>query len=38
MRRHVRCSFPVERDIHFDADKALSTFAGESRECGRIVT
>jgi hypothetical protein len=29
---------PVERDLHFDADKPLSADAGEARERGRIVT
>jgi hypothetical protein len=30
--------FPVERDLHFDADKPLSAYAAEVREQGRIVT
>ena len=30
--------FPVERDLHFDADKTLSAYAAEARERGRIVT
>jgi hypothetical protein len=29
---------PVERDLHFDADKTLSAYAAEAREHGRIVT
>jgi hypothetical protein len=29
---------PVERDEHFDADKALSAYAREAREHGHIVT
>jgi len=29
---------PVERDLHFDASKALSAYADEAREHGRIVT
>jgi hypothetical protein len=29
---------PVERDLHFDADKPLSTYAEEARVHGRIVT
>jgi hypothetical protein len=29
---------PIERDLHFDADKTLSTYASEARERGRIVT
>jgi DUF2958 family protein len=29
---------PVERDLHFDADKTLSAYAHEARAHGRIVT
>jgi hypothetical protein len=29
---------PVERDLHFDADKTLSAYADEARARGRIVT
>jgi hypothetical protein len=29
---------PVERDLHFDADKNLSAYADEARAHGRIVT
>ena len=29
---------PVERDLHFDADKTLSAYANEAREHGHIVT
>jgi len=29
---------PVERDLHFDADKTLSAYAADAREHGRIVT
>jgi hypothetical protein len=29
---------PVERDLHFEADKTLSAYAAEAREHGRIVT
>ena len=29
---------PVERDLHFDADKTLSAYAAEARTRGRIVT
>jgi Protein of unknown function (DUF2958) len=29
---------PVERDLHFDADKTLSAYADEARVHGRIVT
>jgi len=29
---------PVERDLHFDANKTLSAYADEARTHGRIVT
>jgi Protein of unknown function (DUF2958) len=29
---------PIERDMHFDADKTLSAYAEEARSHGRIVT
>jgi hypothetical protein len=29
---------PVERDLHFDADKTLSAYADEARAHGRIVS
>lgn len=29
---------PIERDLHFDADKTLSAYAAEAREYGRTVT
>jgi Protein of unknown function (DUF2958) len=29
---------PVERDMHFEADKTLSAYATEARAHGRIVT
>jgi hypothetical protein len=29
---------PIERDLHFEADKALSAYADEARTHGRIVT
>jgi hypothetical protein len=29
---------PIERDMHFEADKTLSAYAGEARAHGRIVT
>jgi Protein of unknown function (DUF2958) len=29
---------PVERDMHFEADKTLSAYAADAREHGRIVT
>jgi hypothetical protein len=28
---------PVERDLHFEADKTLSSYAAEARAHGRIV-
>jgi Protein of unknown function (DUF2958) len=32
-----RLGIPVERDMHFTADKPLSAFASEAREKGRII-
>jgi hypothetical protein len=29
---------PVERDLHFSADRILSAYADEARPHGRIVT
>jgi hypothetical protein len=29
---------PIERDLHFDADKTLSAYATEARARGRIFT
>jgi DUF2958 family protein len=29
---------PVERDLHFDANKTLSAYADEARAHGRVVT
>ena len=29
---------PIERDLHFDANKTLSAYADEARAHGRIVT
>ena len=29
---------PVERDMHFEADKTISAYADEARSHGRIVT
>jgi hypothetical protein len=29
---------PIERDLHFDADKPLSAYAHEARARGHIVT
>jgi hypothetical protein len=33
-----KLGFPVERDLHFDADKTLSAYADEARVHGRIVS
>ncbi|WP_038384398.1 DUF2958 domain-containing protein [Bradyrhizobium elkanii] len=33
-----RLGLPVERDLHFVADKPLSAYAEEARVSGRIVT
>ena len=33
-----RLGLPVERDLHFRADKRLSAYAREARLAGRIVT
>jgi hypothetical protein len=33
-----RLGLPVERDLHFDADKTLSAYAEKARQHGRIVT
>jgi hypothetical protein len=32
-----RLGLPVERDLHFQADKAISAYAREARMAGRIV-
>jgi Protein of unknown function (DUF2958) len=29
---------PIERDLHFDAEKTLSSYADEARAHGRIIT
>jgi len=29
---------PIERDLHFEADKPISVYADEARSCGHIVT
>ncbi len=29
---------PIERDLHFKADKPISAYAEEARSCGHIVT
>jgi len=38
--RNLRGSpgLPIERDLHFEADKTLSAYAAEAREHGRIAT
>lgn len=33
-----RLGLPIERDLHFAADKPLSQYAELARQCGRIVT
>jgi hypothetical protein len=33
-----KLGLPIERDLHFDADKTISAYADEAREHGRIVT
>ena len=33
-----RLGLPVERDLHFTADKPISAYAREARLAGRIVT
>jgi hypothetical protein len=33
-----KLGLPVERDQHFHANKALSAYAAEARQHGRIVT
>lgn len=33
-----RMRLPVERDLHFKADKPLSAYAAEAARAGRIVT
>jgi hypothetical protein len=33
-----RLGLPVERDVHFLADKPISVYAREARLAGRIVT
>ncbi len=32
-----RLGLPVERDMHFKADKSISAYAREARMSGRIV-
>lgn len=33
-----KLGLPVERDLHFEADKPISAYADEARAHGRIVT
>ena len=33
-----KLGLPIERDLHFDADKTISAYADEARTHGRIVT
>jgi hypothetical protein len=33
-----KLGLPIERDLHFDADKPISAYAAEAREHGRIIT
>ena len=33
-----RLGLPIERDLHFEADAPLSTYADSAREAGGIVT
>jgi hypothetical protein len=33
-----KLGFPIERDLHFDADKPLSAYADNARTRGHIVT
>jgi len=32
-----KLGLPIERDLHFEADKAISAYAEEGRELRRIV-
>jgi hypothetical protein len=32
-----KLGLPVERDLHFEADKSISAYAEEARQCRRIV-
>lgn len=34
----TKLGLPIERDLHFEADKTISAYADEAREHGRIVT
>jgi hypothetical protein len=33
-----KLGLPIERDLHFKADKTISIYATEARELSRIVT
>ena len=33
-----KLGLPVERDLHFEADKSISAYAEEARERGHILT
>jgi hypothetical protein len=33
-----RLGLPIERDLHFEADKTISAYADEARSRGHIVT
>ena len=33
-----KLGLPVERDLHFEADKSISAYADEARNHGYIVT
>jgi hypothetical protein len=33
-----KLGLPIERDLHFEADKPISVYADEARSCGHIVT
>jgi hypothetical protein len=33
-----KLGFPIERDLHFEADKPISAYADEARTLGHIVT
>ncbi len=35
---HGKLDIPIERDLHFEADKPISAYADEARSRGHIVT
>jgi Protein of unknown function (DUF2958) len=35
---HGKPGLPIERDLHFEADKTIGAYADEARSHGRIVT